>query len=436
MSAQDAAPPAADPGGPLAPRRRIEVVDALRGAALLGILQVNIQSFTWGPGDVLGYLQQPPQAAESVLYFLQAAFVEGKCYPIFAFLFGLGSALQLRRMQARPGARPGAARARQLRRLAFLLVLGVAHGWLLYFGDVLQVYAICGALVLLATPPTVAMRPRWLLRLAWAGALATLLGLLLPLLAGDGDPLPAAATTGRAVADRADGPDRPSERAADPTDAMHSAIGRSHAIYTRAGYIEQLAQRGSDLLAQQAGSVLTFWPQVVCLYALGALAARLGWLRHPRRHRRVWRGALRLGLVVGLPCALLGAALDLALARDAPGAVGDWNGVVATLGGLLAAAYVALALDGLQRPGATALRAWLAAAGRASLSNYLLQSLLMGFLLSGWGLQWGATATRGGLALLGLAIFGLQAMASRWWLREHDHGPMEALWRRWTYTGG
>jgi uncharacterized membrane protein YeiB len=39
---------------PTDPARRIEIIDALRGLALMGILQVNIQSFTWGAGDVLG----------------------------------------------------------------------------------------------------------------------------------------------------------------------------------------------------------------------------------------------------------------------------------------------------------------------------------------------------------------------------------------------
>jgi uncharacterized protein len=136
---------------------------------------------------------------------------------------------------------------------------------------------------------------------------------------------------------------------------------------------------------------------------------------------------------LGLPCALLGAALDLSTARAAPGSASEWGGVISGIGSLLAAAYVAWAMAALRRTSARAPRRWLASAGRASLSNYLLQSLLMGTLLSGWGCGLGAVATRPQLAALGLVLFALQVVASRWWLARHRQGPMEALWRRWTY---
>ena len=78
---------------------------------------------------------------------------------------------------------------------------------------------------------------------------------------------------------------------------------------------------------------------------------------------------------------------------------------------------------------------WLAPAGRMPLTNYLLQSIAMGASLSGWGL---ALASRLGYAettALALAIFAAQLALSHWWLRRFGQGPLERVWRRWTYLG-
>ena len=76
---------------------------------------------------------------------------------------------------------------------------------------------------------------------------------------------------------------------------------------------------------------------------------------------------------------------------------------------------------------------WLAPAGRMPLTNYLLQSVVMGALLSGWGLGWGATLARAELALLGIAIALVQIVLSRLWVAHFGSGPLETLWRRVTY---
>jgi uncharacterized protein len=405
--------------------QRIELVDALRGVALMGIVQVNIQCFTWGSGNVLGYLRQPPGDAESALYFLQSALVEGKFYPMFAFLFGAGVVLQLRKAR-RGGLGRAAARAIQRRRLAFLFVAGLLHGTLLYCGDVLSAYAVCGLIFL----PLAGARPRSLVRFAWGAGLAAVLSLFVPMgldrLAGSdgGDEGEFESVSAEAGATQSD-----DEAAGELPDSIVSA----HEIYVHGGFAAQWPQRLEDELWQQVGTVPTFWPQVIALFALGALAGRLGWLARPGRHPHVWRWALRIGLGTGLPFALLGAAMDLAAARATPGAEDAWVGVAVGLGSLLSAAYVAGTVRALGHPNAAPLRRALALAGRMSLSNYLMQSLVMAALLTGWGLGWGADATRGQLAALGLLIFGLELLWSRWWLGRHRQGPMEALWRRWTY---
>jgi uncharacterized protein len=69
------------------------------------------------------------------------------------------------------------------------------------------------------------------------------------------------------------------------------------------------------------------------------------------------------------------------------------------------------------------------------LTNYLLQSVAMAMLLPGWGLGLGARLGYAQLSVLAFAIFAAQTLLSRWWLACHTQGPLEAIWRAWTYRG-
>ncbi len=388
------------------PESRIEGIDALRGAALIGILQVNIQSYAWGAGDPLGYLERPAAIGESLLYFLQAAFLEGKFYPIFAFLFGVSMALQLRRLRHAAGGIEGAIAAYR-RRLFFLLGIGIAHALLLFCGDVLAAYALCGLLFIAFVP----RRPRTLGVVIGASLVVAALSLFVPiglsLLIPDLGPL----------------------------DEIPDEALIAHLSYASVDPAMVLRQRAYDAIWLQLGAILDFWPQVLAMFAVGFLAALRGWLHRPQRHARLWRGALRLGLWVGLPCALLGGALTTMQARIAPGADAGWDDVILGASSLLSCAYVALFLNGVARPGAQTIRSLLACAGRLSLTHYLTQSVAMCLLLSGWGLNLAQDANRGELALIGLAISAAQLALSPWILARFRQGPAEALLRRWTYRG-
>lgn len=385
--------------------RRIEAIDALRGLALFGILQVNIQSFTWGASEPLGYLQQPPAWGESILYFLQAAFFEGKFYPIFAFLFGVGMAMQLRKLRARTPRSGEEALWAYRRRLFFLLILGLLHGALLYSGDVLAAYAICALIFV----EIVAPRPRSFALFAFACGVLAVLSEFAPILFD-------------AVLETTE-----------PASEVPMSLQLGHAVYTHGGFLEQVSQRWSDEAMQQLWSIPAFWPQVLAFLSLGWIAARRGWLEFPEQHPKVWKRAREIGLLLGLPCSLLGAALSVDEARNAPASTGEWDGVLLGFSSLLAAAYVAWALRAFRQPWGGHIRELLACAGRMSLTNYLLQSLCMGALLSGWGLGLGANASRGQLAAWGLLLFSAQVALSRFLLSRFRQGPVEALWRRWTY---
>ena len=123
---------------------REHAVDALRGFALLGILMVNAGSFAstyFGAGVVDPAFARP---VDQAVRWCVALLFETKFYLLFSLLFGYSFALQMDSAQ-----RAGSAFVpRMLRRLVGLALLGLAHAWLLFAGDILVTYALLGLVLL------------------------------------------------------------------------------------------------------------------------------------------------------------------------------------------------------------------------------------------------------------------------------------------------
>lgn len=135
---------------------RLTSIDAVRGFALLGILFVNIHFF----GDVLGAAINPGapaggSALDTAAWWFTTTLCTGKFYPLFSMLFGAGLAIQFTRAQARGEG----FWTRPARRLAALSLIGLVHGLLIWYGDILFMYSLVGFGLLLA----VRLKVRWLL---------------------------------------------------------------------------------------------------------------------------------------------------------------------------------------------------------------------------------------------------------------------------------
>ena len=161
---------------PVPQSERIHFLDILRGFAIFGILAVNLAGFA-SPAFLPGYA--PPDSMpwyDELAQTLVLFFAEGKFYTIFAFLFGLGFAVQL----ARAEAKGKDIRSFYPRRLLVLFGFGVLHSILFWTGDILRLYAVLGF-------PLLAFRKRAnRTLLIWAGALFTLSFVILGLLGAPG----------------------------------------------------------------------------------------------------------------------------------------------------------------------------------------------------------------------------------------------------------
>jgi uncharacterized protein len=385
-------------------------IDTLRGVAVFGIMLVNVWGFAIGNNfSRYGVIGEHAPWPDQLAVLFVATFAEQKFYPIFAFLFGAGFALQTggRRFA---GAQLERVKTTYRRRLVWLLGCGVLHGSFLWFGDILTVYAICGFWLLThagrrLSGIVTALCRVGLLNVAVLVFMACLTWQLMGM-------------------------------SQDDIRWSVDEIVRSHAVYSQGTPLAIARLRLQDFWGNLVNS-LFFLPKVALLFLLGVLGVRLGWLTRPARHRVLWDRVLRVALWIGLPLnlwwgwAALGDALDPYGAAPLAAFV---SLLIEVAGPLMAAAYVALAMR-LGTPAVTALGRWLAPVGRMALSNYLAQSLLFGLLLQGGGLQLGARLSPAGLLGLCLLMMVVQALWSRWWMGRHSQGPLEALWRRYASAG-
>lgn len=388
---------------PLSTDERSQWLDALRGFALLGILLYNIQGFS---GHLFGPLLPPAHHVGAMfdrpLDFVVHALIEGKFYSLFSFLFGLGFALQIRR-----AAEQGAEALPMLwRRMAWLLVIGLTHALLIWFGDILSAYAVLGFVLLLFRN----LSQRMLL--GWA-----LFFLLLPvpcylvfLAVGMGDPMATPAGNGESVI-------------AGLVRAVHAGdyfdVVRSQSTFYGSGWLRR--------------AVRLALPRILGMFLLGVWVARLGFPQARDAYRHTLRRWLWAGIVIGLPLNLGYAALGSGDALLPASATGLLAIVLSTFGiPLLCMAYVAaFALYWHRaRP-----RSLLLAAGRVPLSHYLGQSLVCVPLFYGFGLGLFGRISYGVALLIAIAVWLLLAWLARAWLRRHPQGPMEMLWRRLSYAG-
>src|SRR5580704_19767861 len=126
--------------GPVQQEERFVVMDVIRGFALFGVLASNMRSLNLPLLSSASPEKFFPGRADVWTQALVNVFISGKFYTMFAFLFGLGFAIQMSRAQTRSATFP----TFYLRRLGALALFGLVHGILIWNGDILLAYAVGG----------------------------------------------------------------------------------------------------------------------------------------------------------------------------------------------------------------------------------------------------------------------------------------------------
>jgi uncharacterized protein len=404
---------------PVAPTERIDVLDVLRGFALCGVLLANMLWFFSGFGDLTTeqVARLPTVVLDPAVLELASFFVVNKFITIFSFLFGVGFALQLRRASEflAPVARL------YLRRMSWLFLLGAAHALLVWYGDILHLYAVLG--LLLAGWVTCSDRTliRWGLVFAIVAPVAVraLLWGLPSMSGGSVDPMAGfesrweAATAGHTAFTAGSYPGIVRANAGE----LYAWLATDHALTTG------LASFGKFLLGFWAGR------SGILVRAASACADSDDPAVVAMRRGLAW------GLAIGVACEGILVADKAFPALDAD----TWGAKVAESAlwhaGVLALAtsYVCGIVLLFRRRDWNRTLLLLAPVGRMALTNYLGQSIICILIFYGLGLGWygrvGPTAVLG----ISIGVFSAQAAVSAWWLQRFRFGPAEWAWRSLTY---
>ena len=418
------------PMGPVAQEERIGALDALRGMALLGILPANVLFL----GMYFAAANDPTVAGGATgwnlaCWALFRILIEGKMRCLFSMVFGASMIL----LTSRPDGRGGASVADiYYRRNLWPLLFGLAHAFLLFWGDILYPYALCALLLF----PFRKLAPRTLL----------IIGCLFMLFKGGWAAADAYRLRDlRNVAAAADAADRAGRALSEEeAEARKELEAQRHERKPSAAELEKEARpwRGSPWEAIRArAKQLAVWQalpyyhpvnaDIWSMMFLGMGLFRLGVFSASRSYRfYAWMAAL--GLLIGLPLNSYDAWLAYRSGFDRLTMLFTY--IAYDLERLpIALAFLALLMMLCKAGAARWLTGRLAATGQMALTNYILQSAICTFVFTGCGLGWYGRLERHQLYYVVAGCWAVSLVASPVWLRHYRFGPLEWCWRSLTY---
>jgi uncharacterized protein len=403
----EASPPA-PLAAPVDAPERIAPLDMMRGFALLGILVMNIQSFSMisaaydnptSYGDLNG--------ANWWVWLLCHLFADQKMYGIFSMLFGAGILLMTSRAEAR-----GSSLGLHYRRMMWLVLFGLLHAHLLWPGDILYTYGMCGLLVYLFRRRSV----RTLTLLAF-GFLAA--GSIV--FAAVGWSLRTSWSSEEVIAFKHD------------TWLPTAEMIRDELADNRGGWLGQMGRRSAEARDVEtiAFVLFLFWKSTgnmllgMALFKAGAFSGK--W------QRAVYARVAAAGFLIGLPIIGIGVWRNFAAGWNVRysfflgSQYNYWGAIGVDFGwiGLLMLAATSPRFEGAKRA--------LGAVGRMAFTNYILQTLLCTTLFYGHGFGLFGKVSRVGQISICVAVWLVEIPLSRAWMRRFRFGPLEWLWRSLTY---
>ena len=415
---------------PVAGLERLDAVDTLRGFALLGILVMNIYAYAMpfaAYNNPLAY--GGATGIDYGTWIVTHLFFDQKFMPLFSMLFGAGLVLMHQRAEVKGVAFRGIYYRRQL----WLLVIGAVHGYLLWFGDILFHYALCGLLLY----PLRRRSPKTLivigaLLILVAPPLGTAMGTYM-------DGMQRAAREAEELAEAGETLDEAQEAARHSwaemqamIDPSKEEIARQVAVH-RGGYMGIVKERALTVLMMQTFATVFFiiW-RVGGLMILGMALMKLG-VFSAARSDRFYRRCIGLGYGIGLPLAAA-SAHHLSAHEFHFSYVARIGGYYNYFGSLAVAfGHLGVVMLICRRAALSKLRARLAAVGRMALTNYLMQTILLTSVFYGYGFGLYGHVNRFTQMAFVPLVLALQLWWSPVWLQRFRFGPIEWLWRSLTY---
>jgi uncharacterized protein len=398
---------------PVALTERSDILDVLRGFALFGVLFDNIIGFSgWGMMADTTRESLSTWPADGILGLLEFSFIKGKFYSLFSLLFGIGFSIILIRNQQK-GINPLKV---FYRRLLILLLIGAAHMLLLWEGDILFLYALIGLFLplfrkcfdktLLITAAALIVSP----------VLIDLLKELLHFRAG-------AFLENAAVR-------------IDNSNGIVDDNYRNYLYKDGSGWQEWRNWQEAGFLWRYSYLIESNRiPKVLGMFLLGFYAGRKMMYAHLENYVSLFKKLRLLGFVIGIPSAIAATYFELFAGEI-------MNSGLAHLGNTffyaisvvpLCLAYTSvICLHWIKKKGNSKLKV-LAPMGRMALTNYLMQTILCISIFYGVGFGFGGKIGLVIIFPIAIGIYLVQIIYSSLWFKYFNYGPIEWMWRMWTY---
>lgn len=394
---------------------RILALDTVRGVAVMGILLLNIVAFAMPRAAYFNPMAYGgAQGADLAVYLVNFVLFDGKMRGLFSFLFGASMLLVIERADAKGESPPRVHYAR----MVWLLVFGLVHLWLLWWGDILNLYALVGMIAF-------AFRKTRVSRLVAVGLLLILVqfGLMSLMVASIADAQAKLASSDPAAV----------RAAARSLESFNNGFG----VPTAKALAAELSQhRGSwwslvearvqkELWSPLKGLLFIGW-ETLGYMLLGMAAYRSGLLTGAwdRRRYRKW---MIVGFAIGIPAYTAMAAWLLAERFDLLTLAATGMMLTTLVRPAMIIGWACLILL-LMRPGG-ALTTRIAAAGRMAFTNYLATSLICTTLFYGYGFGLFGYLSRWQLYPVVALVCAGMLLRSKPWLDRFAYGPFEWLWR-------
>lgn len=385
--------------GAIKPQDRVVSLDILRGVALFGIALVNILGFNASFFDFGGFYSSLPDVGQVNFYQKLIGLCADKFIFLFSFLFGYGIWLQYHRFSTNKGRFT----IFFSRRMAVLALFGLAHILFLWAGDILLPYAIAGMIVL-------ALRklPSWSLILI---GLFFYFFVIFWLILSVWIPLPDALSS------------------TCPTCLSHALD-----IYANGDYVQIFNLRLIEYAAFLPINLFYYLPKIIGITLFGFVASKAQFHLIVKTNRQFWLWIYLAISAVAIVAHLYyeSAVMSLFLPESVYLTAGYMMGYE-FMNLFVASAYIMTILllctfkitQNILKP--------LSFPGRMSLTNYLLQSVLFGFVFYGWGWGFFGWQKLDQIELIAVLVFILEIIFSYFWLQKFEQGPLEKLWRNLSY---
>lgn len=398
---------------PVSSQERIMLLDTLRGFALFGILMVNMPLFNNPHTIMMGdYSIWTDSLSKSSMWFIRFLF-EGKFYVLFSLLFGMGFQLFMQKIDEN---RKVLSVFRM--RLMYLLLFGILHVVLLWYGDILVWYALFGFVITWLRKKTNRSLIKWaigfmLIPLVTSAAFMAMMFMAL------------------SIPEAAEGMQEGFEQTRSYMQAM---TDKGYAVYPTGSFAEMISFRLKEY-TQLLWGLLFFYPTVPAMFLIGMVFMRKGYLTQPQEHMPFFKRLLMISLPIGLTASLAYAHFSAQTDQFTLSWLNLLNITTMIVGGFfMAMTYLSLIVMLSQKGLFTRLRRLMADVGRMALTNYLMHSIIASILFFSYGFGlYGKVSPFQGI-LITIAIYLVQLVWSYYWLKIYRYGPMEWLWRSLTYS--